>query len=579
MKGQTKLAAAPRGAVLGQRAVTDEASAFGSPRLLATALVCLTVFAYLPAFSDAFIWDDDAYIQKNATLQSPHALARIWGQPTATPQYYPLVFTTFWIEYHLWGSNPAGYHVVNVLLHALNAVLLWSVLRGLKLPGAWLAAAIFAVHPIEVESVAWVTERKNTLSALLYLSAMLAFFRFNPPMSVASFRRGHWGWYAAALVLFCGALFSKTVTCSLPAAILLILWWKRGRLTWRDLVPLVPFFAIGAGLAYVTVWMEKHHVLAEGVDWRLTPVERCLIAGRALWFYAAKLAWPHPLIFMYPRWQIDARSAAAYLFPLSAVAVIALLWVQRRRWGRGPLAAVLLFAGTLLPALGFFDVYPMRYSFVADHFQYLAGIALIVPAAWLAATAWERWHLSGKRVVVAAAALAIATLTLLTWRQCQVYADLETLWIDTIAKNPGCWMAHHNLGLVYFEQRRYPDAIAELQRGLAIRPSGIGHYHVAQALVAEHKPAEAVEEYRQAIRLQPEVKDAHQNLAVLLASTGNLDEAADEFLEALRIDPTMADTRRNLQILCRQAAASGRADLLDKIRREENRLPPPNSTR
>ena len=343
----------------------------------AAVLIAAVLAAYGPALRGGFVWDDPRYVTENPVLTEPSGLYRIWFDVGATVQYYPLVFTSFWIESRLWGLQPLGYHLVNVLLHAANAVLVWRVLRRLSVPGAWLAAGIFALHPVHVESVAWITERKNVLSGLFYLTALLAYLRFAPPDGEGSARGRPWRFYALAVGLFACALLSKTVTCSLPAAIALLLWWRRGRIGRSDALALLPLFAVGAALALTTIWLEKHNVGAQGQAWELSVVQRCLIAGRALWFYAGKLVWPLPLIFTYPKWQIDAGQWWQYLFPAGAVALPLGLWVLRRRIGKGPLVAALCFAGTLLPALGFVDVYPMRYSYVADHFQYLASIAPI----------------------------------------------------------------------------------------------------------------------------------------------------------------------------------------------------------
>src|SRR5437870_3711674 len=373
----------------------------------ALALVLLVVATYLPALRAGFIWDDDAYVTANATLRSFDGLRRIWLEPGAVPQYYPLTFTSLWLDYHLWGLHPLGYHLVNVLLHAANAILVWLVGRRLALPGAWFAAAVFAVHPVHVESVAWVTERKNVLSGALYLAAFLAYLR------AAGGARGAYG---LALGLFVGALLAKTVTCTLPVVLLLVLWWRNGRV---DVAPLLPFFVLGAAAGFVTAWTEGHHVGATGELWRLSLPDRCLIAGRALWFYAAKLAWPHPLAFIYARWHVDAAVWWQYLFPLAAAATVAALHLARGRIGSGPLVAALCYVATLAPAPGFVNVYPMRYSFVADHFHYLASL----PPIALAAAGATR--LPRPQVIGAGVLLALGTLA---WRQALVYRDAETIW-------------------------------------------------------------------------------------------------------------------------------------------------------
>ena len=282
--------------------------------------------AYAPVAGDTFIWDDDAYVTHNPTLRSIDGLRMMWFEPRSLPQYYPLVHTTFWIEYHLWGLAPLGYHADNVLLHAASVILLWRLLVRLQVPGAWLAAAIFGVHPVMVESVCWITERKNVLSLVFALLSMHCYLRFSPaedfvgeegetPRTV-----GRWWWYAAALVLFVAALLSKTVVATMPAVLAVIYWWKRGRIPWREVMPLLPFFLIGIGLGLYTARLERIHVGAEGEEWSFTPLARVLIAGRAPWFYASKLLLPYPLIFFYPRWDINEHVWWQYLFPAAALA-------------------------------------------------------------------------------------------------------------------------------------------------------------------------------------------------------------------------------------------------------------------
>ncbi|MHC4081279.1 MAG: hypothetical protein ACYSU2_08170, partial [Planctomycetota bacterium] len=296
----------------------------------AALLVLMTLAAYWPATSCGYIWDDDDYVHQNVLLRSTGGLGEIWLDVGATPQYYPLVHTSYWLEYRLWEDDPRGYHVVNILLHALGAVLLWRVLKRLGVPGAWVAAAVFALHPVHVESVAWITERKNVLSGVFYLGSALLYLRFT--LRTGEDRPSRW-LYAGALALFVCALLSKTVACSLPAALLLVLWWKRGHIGWQDARLLAPFFALGVAFGLLTIWMEVHRVGAEGATWNLTFIDRCLIAGRALGFYAGKLIWPWPLMFVYPRWQINASAWWQYTFPAAAAAVVVGLWLARNRIG------------------------------------------------------------------------------------------------------------------------------------------------------------------------------------------------------------------------------------------------------
>jgi tetratricopeptide (TPR) repeat protein len=524
------------------------------------AIVLATLLAYFPALFGGFIWDDDLHITENYALRNSEGLEHIWFRLHATPQYYPLVHSTFWLEYHLWGLNPFGYHLVNILLHALAAILLWRVLRQIQLPAAWLAAIIFALHPIQVESVAWVTELKNVLSGVFYFAAALAYFRFGESAVDSGKRR--WLYYFGALTLFGAALLSKTVTCSLPAALLLVLWWKKPRLGRQDVLPLAPFFVIGAGMGLLTAWIEKHQVGAQGTDWSFTPIDRCLIAGRALWFYAGKLVCPIHLTFIYPRWKISAAAWWQWLFPLAAVCTMAGLWLWRRRIGRGPLVAALFFAGTLFPALGFADVYPMRFSFVADHFQYLAGIGLIV----LCATVLGKLP----RVVTGALLLILGTVT---WQQTHIYKNEETLWRDTLAKNPDCWMACNNLGLYLYKKGKVDEAIALHRRSLALNPNDfVAPSNLGIELAAKGEFIEAETYYRMALGLHPtDAASIRNNLGVAYFKSGNTEAAIKEYQQALGEKPEMIEAWDNLG---EGFAALGRFDDAERCFREALRIRP-----
>jgi tetratricopeptide (TPR) repeat protein len=523
----------------------------------------ITVVAYIPAMRGGYIWDDDSYITENPTLRTADGLRRIWFEPKASPQYYPLVHTAFWVEYHLWQLHPFGYHLVNVLLHAFNAILLLLVLRYLRVPGAWLAAAFFALHPVHVESVAWITERKNVLSGFFYLSSALAYLRFanvtgdpantalssdiDPLTSTESSRS--WGFYAFSLFLFLCALLSKTVTCTLPAAILLVLWWKRGRIYWRDILALIPYFVVGALFGLTTVWLEKYHVGAQGEEWVLSFLDRCLVAGRALWFYAGKLVWPHKLTFIYPRWQIDSGVWWQYLFPAAAVAVIFILWSLRRRIGKGPLVAVLFFAGTLVPALGFFDVYPMRFSFAADHFQYLASIGLIALATAGITTLFGRLGPRQSTIGFVVCMAVLFAFGVLVWKQSTIYGDAETLYRDTISKNPHAWMAHYNLGVLLVNRGRFDEVMAHFSEALRLQPDDAdAHYNLGVALEKQGRLEEAMAHFSEVVRLRPDYADAHYSMAVILARQSKFNEAISHYSQALRVNPNYAEAHNNLGV-------------------------------
>ena len=486
-------------------------------------------------------------------MRSLHGLWRIWSDLGATQQYYPLLHSAFWMEYKLWGDATLGYHLANLLLHAAAAILVMLIMRRLGLPGAWLAALIFTLHPVCVESVAWIAEQKNTLSIVFYLSAALLYLNFDRT------RRGTH--YFLALALFVMALLTKTVTDTLPAALLVVFWWQRGRLGWkRDVAPLLPWFALGAAAGLLTAWVERRFVLAEGPDFALTLVERCLVAGRALWFYLGKLVWPADLMFFYPRWHVDAAQWWQYLFPLAALAaLIGLCLLAPKR--RGPLAGALIFAGTLFPALGFFNVYPFIYSYVADHFQYAASLGIIVPVAaglgGAGGSACQPVFLRlltarTRRWAAAVACLALAGLGVLTWQQCGMYRDMETLFQETIDRNPTCWIAHYNLGvLIAGTPGRMEEAIQHYREAARLKPDyAMAHYNLARALAeTPERVPEAIEEYRTVLRIDPASVDAHNNLGLALAGIpGRLPEAIEEYWAALGIDPASAEAHNNLGI-------------------------------
>ena len=529
------------------------------------------VLAYLPAFSGDFIWNDSDYVTA-PDLRSMHGLARIWTELGSTQQYYPLLHSAFWIEHRLWGDHPLGYHVASVLLHAASAVLFALVLRRLVRSGAaggapdpsrpsrgrawagteWAAALLFALHPVHVESVAWISEQKNTLSLAFYLAAALAYLDFDDARRPRA--------YAAALALFVCALLCKTVTASLPAALLVAFWWRRGRLGWlRDVLPLVPWLALGAACGLFSGWVERNYGGARGEGFDISLVDRFLVAGRAVCFYAANAVLPLRLNFIYPRWTVDAAVWWQWLFPLGVVALGAALWALRGR-ARGPLAAFLFFVGSLFPALGFVNLYGARYSWVWDHWQYLPDLGLLaLLAAGLTACLHVAWRRA--RWLAAASGAAIAfLLAALTWAHCGMFHDNQTLYRETIARNAGCWLAYNNLGI---ELDRTPsrrgEAIALYERALSLNP-GFAEAHNSLGTDLEEVPGrldEAVSHYREALRLKPDFAEAHFNLGNALGRMGRTEEAIGEFKEALRFRPRYAEAHYNL---ANALGASGRTE-------------------
>jgi len=495
-------------------------------------VLAASLAAYWPMLQGGQIWDDDAHVTV-PMLRSLHGLWRIWFELGATQQYYPVLHSAFWLEHRLWGDATLGYHLTNVFLHATAACLLAVILRRLwkREDAAWLAAFLFALHPVCVESVAWISEQKNTLSAVFYLLSALTYLRFDR-------ERGR-GTYVLALGLFILAVLSKSVTATLPAALLVVLWWQRGSLSWkRDVIPVLPWFVIGATAGLFTAWVERRYIGAEGAAFTLSLLQRCLLAGRVAWFYLAKLVWPADLIFIYPHWTIEAGAPWQWVFPFGAVVLIVVLWRLRRR-SRGPLAGALFFVGTLFPALGFFNVYPFIFSYVADHFQYLASLGIIA----LAAAAWTRWTRGSIVLAVAVACL----LGGLTWRQSRLYRDPEILYRTTLAKNPGAWITEASLGADLVATGRVPEAIPHYERALRLEPTfAQGYYDLGNALAQAGRLPEAIDSYRQAVRLKPYYGEAHNNLGVALADAGRVSEAVVEYEAALQLDPDHIEAHNNL---------------------------------
>ncbi len=467
-------------------------------------IVLLTLLAYAYATQCGYIWDDDMYVYQNPTLLNLTGLWDIWFTPGSTPQYYPLVFTGFWIEHKLGGLNPLSYHIINILIHAANALLIWRLLKRLEVPGAWFVGLIFAIHPVNVESVAWVTERKNVLSMFFYLLTAHALFTWNPPEQDKPFAERNHKFYAIALVLFACALLSKTTACTLPAAWLVVVWYKRGTLVAKDWLAAAPLLVLGLAFGLWTAHLEKVHVGAQGGEWAFTPLERIQIAGNVIWFYAGKLVFPSSVMFIYPRWEISGHRFILYLAPAAVLAVIGVLWAYRARLGRGPLAGWLFFIGTLFPALGFFNVYPFRYSFVADHFQYLAtfGFIALIVAGGIKLLSLLPGDTQKLKAGIGAA--LVAGLMVSTFVQTFAYTDAQTLWEDTLVKNPKAWLASNNLGMIMRDQRNYPEAQKLFEQTVENNPNMLeGRMNLAEVLIEQGKLREALPQILKAQEIEP----------------------------------------------------------------------------
>jgi len=448
----------------------------------------------------------------------------------------------YWVEAKLWGQEVFGYHLVTIALHVASALLLVKILGKLQIRGAWLAAAIFALHPVLVESVAWMVELKNTLSGLFFFAAILAYLNFDQTRRLRT--------YLLVGLLFTLGILAKAIVATVPAVVLILIWWKRGRVDWqRDVKPLLPFVVLAIAAGLLTAWMERAFSGAEGEEFQLSVLDRFLIAGRAFWFYIGKLLFPNDLSLIYPRWKIDSNIWWQYLFPVAALGLFWLAWNQRKRW-RWFFAASLFFAATVVPLLGFFNISFFRLSFVADHFAYVPSLAVIVPTAagatWLADRG-GRWRL----LLHGLLAVLLSTLAILSWMQSHMYRDAETCYRMVVAHNPNSWTAHQNIGAEVFARGQLDDAAAEFHKVLELEPnyaqaSKRAYFGLGGVSVRKGKQEEAIKLFETALKLDPTYGPAHNGIASALHRQGRLAEAIAEYERAIYLRPESAGILSNL---------------------------------
>ena len=508
------------------------------------AVFAMAVIVYLPALLwGEFIWDD--VIMTDATaVKDSGGLWQIWLNPTEAisgeGHYWPLVYSTFWLENRIWGFWPNGYHAVNVLLHAVNSVLVLCIARRLAIPGAILVAALFAVHPLHVESVAWVIERKDVLSGLFYLASVLTWFRF--------VKRPGWRDYFLVIVFFSAGLLSKSVVVTLPMALLIWHWWRENRITQLDLVRLAPLFAVGLAITGADLAFYQSR---EPLDLGYSLFERTVIAAHAFWFYVGKLFWPFDLAIIYPFW--DHSNPFEWLYVGAIAATAGGMWIMRRRWGRGPIACFLFFAVTLSPALGFIDYGYMQYSFVADRFQYLAGIGVIALAVGTLVPAVNALgKMTGVPHVPHRSAQFIALVVIgvyswQSWQQTRLYRDNVTLNSHIIAQNPVAKNAHLNLSAALAIQENFNDALAAIEIAVQLDPdSYMVQSNLGLLLVEFGRYDEALAAASRAIEIDPKGDNVFLNHSKVLISMGRLVDAEESLRRANQAEPGRFDILQNL---------------------------------
>lgn len=489
--------------------------------LIVLALGVLIAVSYFPATGAGFVWDDRIWMEAEA-VREWRGLWTVWFAPQDIrneAHYWPINYTTFWLEHKLWGYHPLGYHLVNLLLHFANTLLIGHLMARLAVPGAWLIAAVFAVHPLHVESVAWVMGRKDLLSACFYLSAVLGWLRFleEPRANRRAVR------YVLTLALFAAAMLAKSIAVTLPVSLLIGRWWKQGRVTRADLLSVLPFFVMAAVYVLADLSFSRSK---ETVDFAYSAVDRVLIAAHALWFYVGKLLWPSGLSIIYPHWVapwggIRLTAPLAWANVVAAACVIGLLWCARRRLGRGPLAAALFFGVTLAPVLGFIDYGYMRLSFVADRYQYLAGIGLIALFGAAAARVAGGLPVAWRKAATGLALVALVLLGGATWQQSRIYESQITFYRHIIAHNPTARDAQHSLGLALLHEDRAAEALAVLRTALQQRPDNAdAHSDTGAALILLNRLAEGESHLLRALELDPNHTSARNNLAELYRRRG-----------------------------------------------------------
>jgi tetratricopeptide (TPR) repeat protein len=531
----------------------------------AAAIAAAAVFIYLPSISGGFILDDNHLLTESLFVKSADGLYFFWCT-TRPVDYWPMTNTTFWLEWRMWGMHPTGYHFTNLILHIVESWLIWIILRKINIPGAFWAALIYAVHPVNVEATAWIAQRKETTAMLFFLLSMLWYCKaggFTAPAEQALAGRREEGreweksrfssfilhpssfgaWYWLSLTAFVLAMFGKGSVAILPLLILWIMWWLRpagtgpvcpaGNIepspsgailemlkrfwppyTRRDIVWIAPFFLVAAVLVWVNIWFQTH---GTGEIVRTCGfLERLLGACGAVWFYLYKAFFPLRLCFVYPQWEIAARELKWWAAFAGLLAVTAVLWWYGKTWSRPLLFAWGFFGAALLPVLGFTDIGFMKFTLVADRYQHIALIGMITLTAAGLGTWMRRTRGRPRTAATALALLAVGSLAFLAFRQSSLYRDAQTLYPATISLNPDCWLVRNNLGGALYQKARDNEAMQQLEK-------------------AKELYNEAMRQFDKAVRLNPDYADARSNLAVGFIRVGRFNDAIKQCEEALRI--------------------------------------------
>ncbi len=507
--------------------------------IIALAIIALlTTSIYLSSLNNGFIWDDDVHIYKASYIKNATGLTEIWFK-NATPQYYPLTATSFWLGDKLWGLNPKGYHILSLIVHILNALLLYLLLKRLFYPIAFSAALIFAIHPIGVESVAWASELKNLLSLFFFLASFLIYLKF---LSAKNLK-----YYILTIITFIAAIFSKYISVSFALIPLFYGFWLKGRIDRRDIKLSIPFIFIGVLAGLNAVFTEIYNVGARGAEWALPYLDKMILIGKTTLFYIYKIIYPKDFIFIYPKWQLDTLSILDWLPILFILLSVSLLFLYRKRVNRSITALYFFYLISIFPASGFFNVFPMKYSYVADHFSYLSTPWIIVLILVILCSIYkyiiktlrlESYNYPKIALIILLTFVAVV-LSLKSNKLTENYKDEITLYKSIIAKNPGSWMANANLAILYSKEdkdilalKHYRDAITAKDDIASI------YYNLGNLYYKIRDYDSAINSYMAALTLDAEYAESYANLANIYRAKGEFYKAMEYYKKSLLFKPS-----------------------------------------
>ncbi len=510
-----------------------------TPVLQALLIVAAGVWVFYPAIHGQWLWDDDVLITNNLLIHDPAGLWKTWFAPTMSLiDYFPITVSVEWLAWRAWGLNTFGYHLTSIVLHLTSALLVWRLLSKLGIRLAWLGGLLFAIHPVMVESVAWIAELKNTLSLPPFLIAMCAWIDYE--------EHGKWTHYWLALGLFLVAMLCKTTMVMFPFVILLYAWWKRGRIRVRDLTGSAPFFVVSLVLGLTTMWF-LHHAMAPQAVQLGGFLSRVACAGLSLAFYFSKSVLPIGLLPTYPQWAVGRPSLVQFLpWPILG-GVLYLCWANRASWGRHALLGLGFFLINLAPFVGFTAAAYMDFTWVMDHTLYIPLIGLIGLAT--AGLGWldDRVPASTRPYGIGMVTVVLVLLAVSSRAYAGLYVNPETLWTYTVERNSDAWLAYDNLGYTLTKAGKFTEAIGEFEQALRINPNYAStHDDLGTALFRVGRLREAQREVEQALRIDPDSATAHNNLATILVHLGRIPEAIQQFQAAVRINPNDAEAHNGM---------------------------------